>query len=326
MTDRFLISNCNRLTEVQTTQLKTCLSEITPSSSIWQQIECYDVNNDKMISYSEIPENEISVVAKLLGILPDGEIGGIQQGEIGDCWLLGDAVSLSLTKQGKESIKNAIDYNHLGTSDDPYIVYLINTEGKKIEISLTEEELQNYKRKKYSNGDIDIKMLEVAIEKYFDSERAKGIEFANNEELLDGGIPNVGKYSVTWMLTGQSGKGLTSSTIRDEFKDSFSPLTKDTVTTAMEHYADNQSNIAFTCSFSGTSVEKESSKPSLFGFLFDKPLIGNHCYTVSGVIKNCNGNIELVRCLNTHDTHKEILIPYEKFLSSVDQISYIEFE
>ena len=191
--------------------------------------------------------------------MPDGEIGGIQQGEIGDCWLLGDAVSLSLTKQGKESIKNAIDYNHSGTNDDPYIVTLINTEGKKIQISLTEEDLHNYKAKKFSNGDIDMKILEVAIEKYFDSERAKGIEFANNEELLDGGIPNVGKYSVTWMLTGQSGKGLTSSTIRDEFKDSFYPLTKDAVTTAIENYADNQSNIAFTCSFSGTSVEKESS-------------------------------------------------------------------
>ena len=259
-----------------------------------------------------------------MGILPDGEIGGIQQGEIGDCWLLGDVVSLSLTKQGKEFIKNAIDYNHLGTSDDPYMVYLINTEGKKIQISLTEEELQNYKRKKYSNGDIDMKILEVAIEKYFDSERARGIEFANNEELLDGGIPNVGKYSVTWMLTGRSGKGFTSSTIRDEFKDSFSPLTKDTVTTAIENYANNPSNIAFTCAFSDTSVEKKSSKPSLFRFLSDEPLIENHCYTVSGVIKNCNGNIELVRCLNPHDTHKEILIPYEKFLSSVAQISYVE--
>ncbi|MBQ9244836.1 hypothetical protein IJ182_01045 [bacterium] len=75
-----------------------------------------------------------------------------------DCWLLSTLTSLSYTENGRKIIEDAITQNN----DGSYSVYL---KGINKTINISQEDLkQAYTMDKYSNGDKDVVLLELAFE------------------------------------------------------------------------------------------------------------------------------------------------------------------
>lgn len=94
---------------------------------------------------------------------------GVFQGTKGDCWLLSGVLSLSYTKDGRELIHNAIQKDKKGD-------YYVNFEGLGKTYKVTKEELNKanistyedslgIKNSKYSTGDDDMLLMELAVEK-----------------------------------------------------------------------------------------------------------------------------------------------------------------
>lgn len=123
------------------------------------------INKDGSVSVFELNEATKKYdfrEVKDITINADGEIGDFNQGEIGDCDVLGAIKSISNTKEGKEAIKNAIK-----EANDGWTVHFEADGG--LEISVSKDELLKAKASgKYSVGDDDVILLEIAYEKYCD--------------------------------------------------------------------------------------------------------------------------------------------------------------
>lgn len=87
-----------------------------------------------------------------------GEIDeDFSQGDIGDCWLLASIKSISYTPKGQEILKNCISVNEEGA-----IAVTLQGVGKTY--TITRDEFKE--NKNYSQGDGDVKAIEMAVEKY----------------------------------------------------------------------------------------------------------------------------------------------------------------
>ena len=96
-------------------------------------------------------------VAKTTNI--NGKIdGSFEQGKTGDCWLLAGVISLL----GKKSGINAL--NSLLTFDKNSNSVTVHLKGVNKSYTITNEEIQNAKH--LSNGDGDIRAIELAVDKY----------------------------------------------------------------------------------------------------------------------------------------------------------------
>ncbi len=86
------------------------------------------------------------------------------QGEIGDCWLLAGINSLSYSKLGENVLKNSIQNNKNGT----YTVAL--KRGKFLICDFTSSDIKYAKQSgRYSSGDSDVLLMELAVEKFFEA-------------------------------------------------------------------------------------------------------------------------------------------------------------
>lgn len=94
---------------------------------------------------------------------------GVFQGSEGDCWLMSGVLSLSYTKDGRDLIHNAIKQDKKGD-------YYVDFKGLNTRYKITKQELERanistledslgIKKSKYSTGDDDMLLLELAVEK-----------------------------------------------------------------------------------------------------------------------------------------------------------------
>ena len=92
--------------------------------------------------------------------LPDGAIGDFKQGKVGDCWLLAAIKSISLTKNGKNLLKESLKVDDNGN----VTIYL---KGVNKSYYFSAEELkEKSKLNKYASGDMDVLAIELAFEKF----------------------------------------------------------------------------------------------------------------------------------------------------------------
>lgn len=100
------------------------------------------------------------------------------QGEVGDCWLLSATNSLLSTEKGKEILDNSITVN------DEKQTVTVNLAGVKKSYEIPISELNN--NIENAAGDMDMRALEVAIEKYGIEEGiATNIFYSNGDVEFD---------------------------------------------------------------------------------------------------------------------------------------------
>lgn len=99
----------------------------------------------------------------------DGNIGDFRQGDTGDCWLLAEIKLVSKTPEGAEAIKNSIRNNNNGT----FTVTFKGAPDKKYSVS--EEEIKKSKDK-LAEGDKDVRILEIAADKWRLETQGKSID------------------------------------------------------------------------------------------------------------------------------------------------------
>ena len=272
-----------------------------------------------------------AVVDATDGDTKDGEIGETKQGQTGDCWLLSAVNALSYTEEGKNLIKDSLEY----TKDGTYVnlkglnepIYIPNSEVTKTKGSL-----------QYSSGDDDMIILELAIEKVMD-------KYANEELLIEDNeyfsiSPSNTEVKETRMFASSIGDGgfdcfvmyLLSGKIPEETRNG-SESSEEIENILNEFQTNNNQNIALgfgIASFEGKeNIEGlgETIGTTILGEDYasitdvngKKHKIGaNHAYAIKKVSDNT------VTVVNPWDSGDEIVLSREQFMGLCDRISKID--
>ncbi len=110
------------------------------------------------------------------GNTKDGSISATKQGLAGDCWLLSSINSLSYSEKGREIIRNALEYTDGGT-----IVHFKGVGDYFISDRLLYEAKGALK---YSNGDDDMNIIELAVEAVLDDVANNRVMFSDERLFL----------------------------------------------------------------------------------------------------------------------------------------------
>ncbi len=146
--------------------------------------------------------SKISSTLKINGLIDED----IVQGETGDCWLIAGLYSMSKSSIGKDIIKNSIQVN-----DDSSVT--VSFKGIGISYTINEAEIKvhdtdNNTEDAYSNGDNDMLVMELAVEKLWSDINSGRIKLNTKDTDLsysgDGyGIENGGlPEQIIYYLTG----------------------------------------------------------------------------------------------------------------------------
>ena len=102
-------------------------------------------------------------------ITANGKIDGVRQSEtLGDCWLLSSMNAMADTDFGAEAIRNAVGKNGIIQNDDGS--YTIKIDRIDEEYTFSRDEIQSaIESNKYSQGDLDVLLFEMAFEKHYDA-------------------------------------------------------------------------------------------------------------------------------------------------------------
>ena len=162
-----------------------------------------DFNVDEFVE--KFPQLESQSIIKTDSTTINGEIDEtVSQSSItGDCWLISSIVSMSKDEKGKEIIKNSINVN-----DDNSVT--VSFKGIGVSYTLSQEEIAKYDTDnttydKYSNGDNDMLVLELAAEKLWKDIKYGKVKLDTNNENItaigsdigEGGLPSQMIYYLT---------------------------------------------------------------------------------------------------------------------------------
>ena len=308
------VNNVNSISTENLNTIKSKASEITSSSeaSIWNEYKQYDVNGNGSIAddIDAMSESDLHSLGKKMGVVSDGVVGDTKQSETtGDCYLLSGINALSETSWGKEAIDEAIEPDGSGG----YNVKFYNADGEQETINITADEL-SANPEKYSSGDVDMKIIEVAAEKFYAAHAdEEAYSYKDKNDPLTQGLME-GKTSIIYMLTGSEGHVLQSSKLDENIppealSSDRAKLTEASLTEQLLNIAANPDGYASMCSFKKSGFFKR-----LFG---GSKVIPDHGYSISSVVQNNNGGIEAVVLKNPWDSSQEIIMPFDEFQSQV---------
>ncbi len=144
----------------------------------------------------------------------------VEQGGTGDCWLLTGVLALNSTDIGKKIIKSSITSNPDGS-------VTVNFKGVGVSYTISLEEIKkhdtdNIKNDAYSNGDNDMLVLELAVEKLKKDIESGKVTIAPGEKTwegdrdgsIEGGFAQqmlyflTGRTSSTYLMNGSSGNNV----------------------------------------------------------------------------------------------------------------------
>jgi len=141
----FINKECNLYSSSPHILSKSAIEKLNSNNAI-QQIT--SIVNSKPFYYTNM-------------ISSDGIIDDFYQGHTGDCWLLSGIQSLASTPQGASLIKNAIQWS------DDYSSVTVYFAGVDKYVTLSAEEIIEEMTLRYSSGDDDVLILELAMQKVY---------------------------------------------------------------------------------------------------------------------------------------------------------------
>lgn len=233
------------------------------------------------------------------GDTKDGKIDPTKQGATGDCWLLSGVNALSYTEEGRNMIKDSLEYG-----DDGLV--RVHLKGIESICVITPEEIAATKgSSQYSSGDDDMIIFELAIEKVLDDiaegrialDSSAAPWFIEDQSRLStttrGKSSTNGGYTneLIYLLTGKVGEYSNDKDKKNEFLDRFQ----------------QNGNKDFAL---GAGLAEEIEVQDANGN--NIKLAGHHAYAV----KSVNG--DTVTITNPWDSSKEIVLPRETFLNNFD--------
>lgn len=236
----------------------------------------------------------------------DGKIGNTKQQSIGDCWVLAGVNALNFSEKGQQLIQNAITHN-----DDGSVTVKLVGGGKEYTFSAEEIALNQYEdgSKKYSTGDTDMNLIEMAIGKYrkenYENEEATiiGLDRAHHKPLgateenpLETGMVDEAVY----LLTGTNSEYWINPRIINADKGAEKLLDK---------FQDNPEDYAGTCSF-----KKDDTS------ITDGRIVDSHVYSIKSVDE------ENVYIVNPWDSSKTIAYPRDKFVDNLNELSLTDLD
>ncbi len=179
-----------------------------------------------------MPVSTVPVYAETTGASGvNGEIDEyIKQGQTGDCWIISGIIALNSTNEGKQIIKNSITINEDGSAT-------VSFKGAQASYRITAEDIKRFDTDNntydcYSNGDNDMLILELAVERLKkdvrDGKVSLGLSedtyegYHNNEYSIEGGFAQqliylmTGKTSETYIADGETTYDLADGLSNDE--------------------------------------------------------------------------------------------------------------
>ena len=235
--------------------------------------------NKLMDRYNHIDQTE--------NYLPNGKIDhDFKQGNTGDCWLIASIKALANSPKGLKMLNDSVKVNKDGS-------VTVTLKGVNKTYTFTKEEING--NTQLSTGDLDVRAIEMAFDKYFTEERE-----VNGKVDLNGNSM-ITAYNI---LTGKDGY----------VNFSFINLFKDREITQEEIDKFNDKNhIVCVSSHNG---KKDINIKAANGS--DALLTGNHAYAVSRADKN------YVYLINPWDTSTEIKVDIQTFKEFFNNLTVVD--
>lgn len=248
-----------------------------------------DCIQEDSFQYVIDPERKSSAENPASGVTGlNGEIDNtFEQGQTGDCWLLGSIQAIAQNEKGKQILNDSIKILDNGNVE-------VTLKGVNKTYTFTQQEIMG--RNELSSGDLDVRALEMAVQKYIEENPN---EMHSWNDQFEG---NTG-HTAFKILVGGSNKYNGLGVI-------FSNTTKWNITDKTIDNFNEPGNIAV------TSSSSKSNYAFVDGNGTQQELIGRHTYAIKGSDEQ---NVYLV---NPHDTSKIITVPreeYKKFFKFVEK-------
>jgi len=161
----------------QGTRLAQVISEaVVNFENIYREIE-----TNRYTPVSTVPAYAATTNAN--GV--NGEIDEyVMQGQTGDCWIISGILALNSTDAGKEIIKNSITINEDGSAT-------VSFKGAQASYRITAEDIARFDTDNntsdyYSNGDNDMLILELAVERLKKDIRDGKVDLGLSEDTYEG--------------------------------------------------------------------------------------------------------------------------------------------
>lgn len=251
------------------------------------------------------------------------KIEPVKQGSIGDCYLLSALNALSSIEQGRKILRDNIKIN----VDGSYTVDLqgakqaskiVESEGKKSYISgrykiTTAELLEAKNSKKYSKGDDDVLLYELAYERYrkevMMTNKINGVKAsidnwelgeyqgrATNESPLTGGL----SAEAIYIITGKKAKACYN------IPNKKNPVDEKTKNSFFEEYIDKKSV--------KTYLERIKRNPTRYAVIVGLPLEQPDGKSIYHALHLKSITADNVILINPWNSKEEVVIPRDEFM------------
>lgn len=244
----------------------------------------------------------------------------IEQGNTNDSWLITGLLGLYATDEGKDVINKSIKVNSDGSATVTFkglnnIQYTVSAD------EIKQHDTDTNKTDAYSNGDNDMLVMEIAIEKLVKDIASGSVTlncasssheaFYNQDGSINGGYPQ----QVIYYLTGKMSNTYQPSTITENMSEDernqilSSGLSNNDVYSILKSIAKNNPTVATFCMYGNT---KEAVCTNGENFSCDLQVEnGSHSFSISSV----DTNKQTVTFVNSWDSSKEYTMTWENFAS-----------
>ena len=240
---------------------------------------------DTLLNQLERREGGLNYYNKEVQGVANGKIDAdFAQHNTGDCWLLATIKSIANNPKGKEALENQISVDEFGNAT-------VILKGVNKVYTFTSDELKN--ARELSSGDMDVRAIEMAVNKYWHETNAHNKGFKPHRDINEGGW---GTYALDIIFDKNSNR-LDDDDINEDFIDKL-----------------KSGNLICTVSAHIAEVPK-----SAFNKNYDKvDIIKNHAYSV---VKCDNDYVYIVNPWNSSETLKMTL---DDFKNTFDVACFLD--